>query len=52
MPFYVFAFSSFLYFWYAGTNLHLAVFWIYFFLTYPKKKKKLFTESIVDKDKN
>ena len=42
MYFYVFAFPSFLYFWSAGANLHLAVFfWIYFFLPIKKKKKKI-----------
>ena len=31
-------FHLFLYFWYAGATLCLAVFWIFIFLTYPKKK--------------
>ena len=33
-------FHLFLYFWYAGATLHLAVFRIHIFLTYQKKKKK------------
>ena len=35
-----------MYFYFAGAFLHLAVFWIYFFLPITKKKKKSFEPNI------